>query len=135
MMSSTGNVFIRFYRRIVRNGIKDAIYHFTLYIKLQLLLTCSCHVRSKIPQSAYLPHPVGIVIGSDVIIGENVHIYQNVTLTAGVTVKDDARILKGAIILNNSTINEGAIVGAHSVVLDDVDEASVVAGIPAYPIN
>jgi serine O-acetyltransferase len=135
MMGSNENIIVRFYKRIVQNGIKNAISFFLLYIKLHLLLTCSCHVRSKIPQSAYLPHPVGIVIGSDVSIGENVHIYQNVTLTAGVTVEDGARILKGAIILNNSIVKENATVGAHSVVLDDVDEASVVAGIPASPIG
>ena len=135
MMGSTGNVLIRFYRRTVKCGIKNAISYFLIYSKLHLLLTCSCHVRSKIPQSAYLPHPVGIVIGSDVSIGEDVHIYQNVTLTAGVTVKNGARIFKGAIILNNSIVRKNASVGAHSVVLDDVDEASVVAGIPASPIG
>ena len=135
MMGTNGNLFIRFYKRALRIGIKNAISYFLLYIKLRLLLICSCHVRSKIPQSAYLPHPVGIVIGSDVSIGEGVHIYQNVTLTEGVTVQNGARIFKGAIILNNSIVGENALVGAHSVVVDDVDEASVVAGIPASPIG
>jgi serine O-acetyltransferase len=113
----------------------DALLHTYQYLQLHLLMICSCHIRSNIPKSSYLPHPVGIVIGRNVNIGKNVHIYQHVTLTSGVTVKDNARILTGSIILNKTTVGKGAVIGANSVVLQDVDDDAIVAGIPASPLD
>ena len=135
MMGTSGNIITRFAKRTWQKGIYDAIMHTFLYLQLHLLLRCSCHIRSNIPKSSYLPHPVGIVVGQNVRIGNHVHVYQNVTLTTGVTIEDNARILAGAIILNKSTVGRGAVIGAQSIVLEDVEDNSVVAGVPASALD
>jgi len=52
-----------------------------------------------------------------------------------VTIKDYCFIGPRAIILPGVTINTGAIVAAGAVVTKDVDENSIVAGVPAKPIG
>ena len=53
----------------------------------------------------------------------------------GIVVKKDAWIGTGAVILPNIEIGEGAIVGANSVVTENVQDYTVVGGIPAVKIK
>ena len=50
-------------------------------------------------------------------------------------IKKDAWLGAGSIILPGITIGEGAVIGAGSVVTKDVEDFSVVAGIPAREIK
>jgi len=52
-----------------------------------------------------------------------------------ITIKQDAWIGTGSVILPNVEIGEGAIVGANSVVTNDVPDYTVVGGIPAKKIK
>ena len=54
---------------------------------------------------------------------------------APVNIKDHVWIGSGAIILPGVTIGEGAIVAAGAVVTKDVEEKTVVGGIPAKKIK
>jgi serine O-acetyltransferase len=102
-------------------------------------IATSCDLSAPLPRSTQLPHPVGIVVGHGVDIGSNVLIRQNVTLgrrepesDAGYPkVADDVSIGAGAVILGDIELGEGCVVGANSVVLDDVRANSTVAGAPA----
>jgi serine O-acetyltransferase len=93
--------------------------------------------------SATLPHPVGIVIGRKVEIGDNVKILQNVTLGGrggdhppGMpTIQDNVTIEAGGIVLGDITLHQDCIVGANSVVLDDVGEGETVVGSPATKVD
>lgn len=99
----------------------------------------ACDISTQLPQSTQLPHPVGVVIGHDVEIGENVRIQQNVTLgrpepetEAGYPdIADNVRIGAGAVVLGNIKLEEGCVVGANSVVVEDVSAGSTVVGAPA----
>ncbi len=53
------------------------------------------------------------------------------TAEGSIHIERDAWIGSGAIILPNTTVGEGAVVGAGSVVLEDVAAYTVVAGAPA----
>lgn len=102
-------------------------------------IATSCDISIRLPRSTTLPHPVGIVIGHDVDIGSNVRIQQNVTLgrrspdpSEGYpTLADDVRIGAGAVVLGDIELGQGCIVGANSVVLDDVNPHTTVVGAPA----
>lgn len=48
-----------------------------------------------------------------------------------IVIRDDVWVGAGAIILKGVTVGEGAIIAAGSVVTRDVDDYSVVGGIPA----
>jgi len=52
-----------------------------------------------------------------------------------ITIGDDAWVGTGSIIMPNIKIGTGAVVGAGSVVLKDIPPFTVVAGVPAKPIN
>jgi serine O-acetyltransferase len=101
-----------------------------------------------------LPHAQGIVIGSGAVVGNYAEIYQGVTIGTtwdlrtwdeasklfGPKVKDgrkypiigdNVRIGVGATIVGPITVGNDVVVGAHAVVLEDVPNRCVVAGIPA----
>jgi serine O-acetyltransferase len=83
-----------------------------------------------------LPHPNGVVIHPDVVIGPACRIFQQVTLGTGPIpgvpcVGSGVWIGAGARILGGITIGDGAVVGANAVVLHDVPEGAVAAGVPA----
>lgn len=91
------------------------------------------------------PHPIGIVIGQKVILGENCIIYQNVTIGAKDTenykeskypiLGDNVIIYPNSIIIGDVKIGNNAIIGAGSLVLNDVEEDTVVVGVPAKKIQ
>jgi len=84
---------------------------------------------------------LGVVIHSKTIIGNNCTIAQNVTIARKgenndvPVIGDNVYIGAGACILGPVKIGDGAIVGANSVVMQDVPAHCVVAGIPARLIN
>jgi len=100
--------------------------------------------------SCWLPHTVksgdnlvlgygglAIVIHSDVIFGDNVHIDQCVTIGGNGTaygvpkIGNNVYIGAGAKLLGPITIGDECVIAANSVVLKDVPNGSVVAGVPA----
>jgi len=90
-----------------------------------------------------------IEIGNNCIIGPNVvfrtsdHKFANTKIpmreqghkSGMIIVKNDVWIGANASIIGSVRIGEGAIVGAGAVVTDDVDEFSIVAGVPAKQIG
>lgn len=87
-------------------------------------------------------HATGIVIGETSVIDDNVSIMQQVTLGGTGNEQGDRHpkvrsgvlIAAGATVLGNIVVNEGARVGAGSVVLSDVAARTTVAGVPARVI-
>ena len=51
------------------------------------------------------------------------------------SIEDNAVIYSGAVIVGDVQIGDGAVIGANSVVLDDVPEDTIVAGVPAAKIK
>lgn len=91
----------------------------------------------------------GVKIGNDTIINHDVniisvnHVYEDSTKRieeqgfAGgpIIIGDDVWIGTGAVILPNTKIGKGAVVGANAVVTKDVELYTVVAGVPAKLIK
>jgi len=48
-----------------------------------------------------------------------------------ITIEDDAWLGTGAIVMPNTTIGQGSVVGAAALVLEDVPPFTIVAGVPA----
>ena len=78
-------------------------------------------------------------ITSDTILEEGVHVYRNVTFGSkngkAPHVKKFAKIASHSIILGGVTIGERSIVAPGSVVVKDVPDGKIVAGIPAKVIK
>lgn len=100
--------------------------------------------KAQIGRRIQLPHPFGIVIGSDTIIDDDVTIFQQVTFGSHgrkneikkyPKIHSGSIIYSGAKIIGGVTIGYNAIVGANSVVLQDVPDNTVVVGIPAKVKN
>lgn len=83
---------------------------------------------------------LGTVIHSRARIGNDVLIRQNVTIGTrhkggGVPVIEDRVVIgAGAVLLGGITVGTGAVIGANSVVLCDVEPGATVVGAPARPI-
>lgn len=70
-------------------------------------------------------------VDHDCIIGEFVHVAPGVAVCGGVTVGEGTLIGVGARVAPNVSIGAWAVVAAGAVVLDDVADGTLVAGIPA----
>ncbi len=101
-----------------------------------------------IGEGAVLDGREKLVIGNHVDIASEVMIYNSEhdidaehftavddVITAPVTIEDYVFIGPRAIILPNVTIKKGAVVGAGAVVTKDVEEFSIVGGVPAKVIG
>jgi serine O-acetyltransferase len=85
---------------------------------------------------------LGIVIHKRASIGENVMVGPGVTIGGGRTgqeevpvIEDDVFIGTGAKILGPVRVGRGSVIGANAVVIRDVPERSVVAGVPGRIIR
>ena len=97
--------------------------------------------RLDIGAGLVIPHSQGTVIGAG-FIGKNVTIYQQVTLGAKLAdfeydlskrprVDDGAIITAGAKVLGPVRLGVNCIIGANSVVLQDIPEGATAVGVPA----
>jgi maltose O-acetyltransferase len=94
-----------------------------------------------------LENEENLVIEEHVTLGPRVTLiltsYPNVSrmrnavpeLCGTITIKEDAWIGAGAIILPNTEIGKGAVIGAGSVVTKNVNDYAIVGGIPAEIIG
>ena len=108
------------------------------------------HPKAKIGKNLFIDHGMGVVIGETSEIGNNVTIYHMVTL-GGISPSinsDDQRNTKrdptlldivvvgcGAQILGPVVIGKNAKIGANAVITKDVQENSVMVGIPAKNVG
>jgi acetyltransferase-like isoleucine patch superfamily enzyme len=81
-----------------------------------------------------------VLLGRHVYVADHMHSYedpgqavlhQGITRVAPVVIDDGAWLGQGVVVTPGVRIGRGAVVGANSVVLDDVLDYSVVAGAPA----
>jgi acetyltransferase-like isoleucine patch superfamily enzyme len=82
----------------------------------------------------YINAKHGVHIEDDVQIGSHCSIYSWSTIDnkrGKVVIKRNARIGSHSVIMPGITIGENAVVGAFSFVTEDVDDNTVVYGIPA----
>jgi maltose O-acetyltransferase len=106
----------------------------TSHIAPPLEMSYGCHL--SLGQQSYINSGAIILDNAQVTIGDNVMIDADKRIAGDeiakpVTIKDKVWIGGGVIILPGVTINEGAIVGAGSVVTKDVPSYARVAGNPA----
>ena len=114
-----------------------------LHSQASKIYSVDIHPAATIGVGVMLDHATGIVIGETSVIEDDVSIFQGVTLggTGKVTgdrhpkVRKGVLISAGAKILGNVEIGQGAKVAAGSVVLDDVEMNTTVAGIPAIAVG
>ncbi|MDR2157043.1 MAG: 2,3,4,5-tetrahydropyridine-2,6-dicarboxylate N-acetyltransferase [Clostridiales Family XIII bacterium] len=86
---------------------------------------------------------MGAILGGRATVGRNCHIGAGAVLAGvieppnarPVVVEDDVLIGANAVILEGVRIGKGAVVAAGAVVIDDVPERTVVAGVPAAVIK
>ena len=106
---------------------------------IRLALWSDIRNIKQVSKSTQFPHyGAGVVIGSDTVIGKNCVIHQNVTMgdrsrlkTGQPIIGNNVEIYTGATILGQITIGDNAVIGAHSLVLHDVEVNSLVFGVPA----
>ncbi len=105
--------------------------------------------NSVLGEFVYLNGYGGIEIGDDVLIGTGTmifshdHDFSDTTklirkqglIKKPICIKDDVYIGCGVTILGNVTIHKGSVIGAGSVVTEDVPENTIVAGVPAKIIS
>jgi serine O-acetyltransferase len=105
------------------------------------------HPGATIGQNLFIDHGMGVVIGETAVIGDNVTLYHGVTL-GGVSPQDNKKsdirhphlcdnviVGSGAQILGAVTIGQGAKIGSNAVVVTNVDEDSIMVGVPARKIE
>jgi serine O-acetyltransferase len=118
-----------------------------IFFKNKLIHNYGTHIslKAEIGENLSLRHVNGVVIGDGVQIGGNVIIYQQVTIGGKnigdaandnyPIIEDNVTLFAGSKILGSVKIGKNSIVGANSVVINDVPENCVVAGVPAKVIK
>jgi serine O-acetyltransferase len=102
------------------------------------------HPGATIGRRVVIDHGMGVVIGETAIIGDDCLIYHGVTLGGKTAISREAvsgprhprvgnrvSIGAGAAVLGPVTIGDDAVIGALSVVLEDVPSGAFAVGIPA----
>ncbi len=98
--------------------------------------------KVKIGKGLNLAHPRGLIVHPTTVIGDYSNILQQVTIGGpNIIIEDYVEILAGAKIISNDrkgdglTIGKGAVIAAGAVVVKDIPEYAIVAGVPAKIIG
>lgn len=132
------------------NAIK--LYRLERWLYLHKCLIISKAIRALIYllHNSYIPYTaeigqgtifgykgIGVVVHSNAKIGKNCLIAQNVTIGGreghlGVPViGDNCKLCAGSMVLGGVNIGNHVVVGANAVVLEDMPDYAVCAGVPA----
>ena len=101
------------------------------------------HPAAFIDSPVMIDHATGVVVGETAKIKKRVSIFQGVTLGGKgfnrgdrhPKIEEGVSIFASSTILGNVTVGKNSVVAAGSLVLDDVENDSTVAGIPAKKIK
>jgi serine O-acetyltransferase len=134
------------FRTVVVFRISAYLYRYAILRPLAYLLTLLNDLVAgvwigpsvSIGPGLYLGHPRGLVINPDTVIGTRCAVMHRVTIGGPkVVIGNNVEINAGASIISNVrgrgmlTIGSDVIIAAGAVVLDDVTDGSLVAGMPA----
>ena len=107
----------------------------------RVIYSCDIAYQVDIPISTKMPHQgMGVVMHPKTVIGENCIIFQHSTFGAAhgeihadgaPTLGNNVMVGVGVTILGPVNIGNNVSIGAHAVVIKDVPDNAVVAGIPA----
>jgi acetyltransferase-like isoleucine patch superfamily enzyme len=111
-----------------------------------LTIGADTHIQHGCTLSAYISP---IVIGSKVQIAENCGFYsydhgfasgelimkQPLQTKGGIIIEDDVWLGMGVIVLDGVRVGRGAVIGAGSVVTDDIPDEAIAVGAPARVIK
>ncbi len=109
----------------------------------RFLTNIEIHPGARIGRRLFMDHGAGIVIGETSEIGDDVLLYQGVVLGGTTTmkkkrhptIKNGVVMGSGAIALGDIIINDGAMIGAGSVVIKSVPPGATVVGIPGRVVE
>jgi serine O-acetyltransferase len=130
----------RIYSNLYKKGYLFRFLGYLMYQRTKKKYSSDIHPLAQISVPLKLGHHFGIVIGPDVFIGKNVYIFNDVTLgnkNVGLNVnqmpsiEDNVVIGVGTKILGKITVEEGSIIGASSLLINNVKKNEVWAGVPA----
>lgn len=101
------------------------------------------HPAARVGKGIMFDHATSVVIGETAVVGDDFSMLHEVTLGGSGKEGGDRHpkvgrgvmIGAGAKVLGNITIGDHAKIGAGSVVLNDVEEHTTVAGVPAKVVN
>ncbi len=110
---------------------------------MRFLTGIEIHPAARIGRGVFIDHGMGVVIGETSQIGDGCTLYQGVTLGGTSlsrgkrhpTLGENVVVGAGAAVLGAITVGNGARIGAGSVVVRDVEEKSIVAGVPAREVR
>lgn len=77
----------------------------------------------------------GACVDHDCVIGPHAHIAPGAVLCGDVEIGESAHVGAGAIVRQGVRVGSGAVIAMGAVVIRDVDDHSVVGGIPARPFR
>ena len=111
--------------------------------RISVTFAVDIHPAARIGSGVLLDHATGIVIGETAVVADNVSILQDVTLggtgkeTGDRHPKIGAGVLigPGSQILGNIHVGACAQIAAGSVILKDVPDCALMAGVPAKQIG
>lgn len=116
-----------------------------LYLKKRMINRYSCDIsyQATIGRRIRFPHPIGIVIGVGSQVKDDVMIWQHVTLGSSgksnaltyPTIYSKVKLYSGAQIIGKLSVGENSVVGASSLVIKDIPDNVVAAGVPAKILN
>lgn len=126
------------------SSLKGGIFFRFLLLRLRYVMLkkwgCDISFNAIIGENLFLPHPNGIIIGDSVEIHDNVVIYQNVTIGAKnrsdkivdyPVIGNSVTIFPNSVVIGKIKIGNNSVVGAGSIVIEDVPPYSTVVGNPA----
>jgi len=134
-----------FYRNFKISGIRQLVLALLLVWQkaIEILTGISIPASVTIGHSFYIGHFGGIILNSKTIIGNNCNISQGVTIgvsgsreNRGVPIiGNNVYIAANAIVTGKIKVEDNAVLGANSLIKNNVYKNQVVLGVPATVVS
>lgn len=131
------------HKRIMKRNVCFFVNNFIMFVIARINFSLNGGIdtspMAQVGQYLFISNPRGVIFAGNCVVGKHLEIHQGVVIGGKngkfPTIGNNVTIGSGAHVLGDINVGDDSVIGAMTLVIDDVEPNTIVAGIPARTLK